>query len=131
MSFRHGKSGSAKVAAEVLKVLQWSVKDAADLEESSNTASNGKKQWTAGFNGLDWTIEAQWEATKGPFDVPVLVPGTEISTLFLGVNGSVNGYAMPTAIVESADITMATKNVIKWSISGHSQGDFTRPSDTA
>ncbi len=129
MAFRHGKNGSAKIGTTVLKILSWSAEDTSELEISTNTTSSGHNERTAGCDGLAFTIEAQWDATTGPIDATiVLIPGTEITSLFLGVGGSsTNGYTAATAIIEKLSSKMAVKNVVTWTVSGYAQGAFTRP----
>lgn len=131
MSYRHGKGGSAQVGATVLDILSWAVEDQVDLEESGSTASAGHKSRTPGFDGLQFTMEAQWNAANGPFNTSegTLIPGTFLSNMTLSVNGTVSGsgYGMASAIIEKASIKMVVKNVITWSITGFSDGPFTRP----
>lgn len=135
MSYRHGKGGACTVGATVLDVLSWAVDDQVDLEESGSTTSGGHKSRTPGFDGLQFTIEAQWNAANGPFNAGegTLAPGTFLTNMSLSTNGTVGGatnsYAIPSAIIEKATIKMAVKNVIAWTITGFSDGPFTRPSN--
>jgi len=130
MAFRHGKLGALLAGSFACKILSWAVEDAVDLDDSTNTSSGGHKERTAGCDGIDFTIEAQWDAAAGPYNAtgPNMTPGSILSTVNMSVDGTTtNAYNCASTIIEKASIKMVVKNTITWTITGHSQGAFTRP----
>jgi hypothetical protein len=133
MAFRHGKNGNATVGAgpTTLKITGWSADDQNDLADSSNTTGGGFKEYTAGLDGCDWSIDAQVETTKVPYDATggALVPGTELTNLklYVGAPTATPNFHFPVAIVEKCSIKSVVNGVITYTVTGKNQGTFTRP----
>lgn len=128
--YNHGKDGQAQVGSSptTLKVTGWNVDDDNDLADSTNTGGGGFREYTAGTDGCDWSIDAQWKDTNQPFSAPAMIPGTELTNLKLLTATGGKFYLFPIAIVKKASIKSVVNGVITWALSGHNQGTFTRPS---
>ncbi len=128
MAFLAGKSGKVTAAGgATVNVKSWKAKFVKDELDTTNTGSSGKREFQAGLQHIEFTIEAEWDASVNPFSAtPFNVDSVDTLAISLFTDGAgTANLIMPTAFVSSVDIDAPVDGIIKYTITGKSSGSYT------
>lgn len=146
-SFRSGKAGRITIDGTALALSSWSVSengqdlDTTNFENwtnaygSTGTTPDGVDQgrsFTTGLIGTEtakFDISGYWDAANPPFeDPPSLYVSDDGGPLLLYINRTdATCYTFPVIRITQSKIDVSPDKIVTFSISGESQGPYTRP----
>lgn len=131
--FRSGKTGRTKVGSQTLTHKQWSTRYHGVRLGVENFESNGWNEGLIGFRGLDWTLGANWDATKNPLDDPPgLYPRDNGTSMQLYTSTSDDkSWSIPFWLCEESTISVDATGLVTFDAKGQSQGEVTPPTGSS
>ena len=132
-TFRAGKSSRAQSNSQNMYANDYSLTYRAEDLDTTHFESSGYETGIIGIKGLDWTLNADWDAGANPLDDPPgIYPRDDGTQLKIYTNVSDNkAFVMATFRCFSSQITSSAKGKVSFSASGKSQGSFTVPTGSS
>ena len=127
--FRAGYAGSCSVDGSEFAMQEWSTTwRGADLD-TTNFESNGYEEGLIGVQGVDWTVNGDWDASQNPLeDPPGLYPRVAGEAMILTTNTTdAQNWDFPQFRVHSSQLSVRTSGKVSINASGKNNGTFTPP----
>lgn len=117
-----GMGGSVEVSSATYPVGEWSANVTNDVQDVTDTGSNGWVARLAGVSSCEVTFRAFWGSATGSL-AAAFSPGTVVAlTLNIGTSGiAVTG----SFVVSSATITNGAKTPVEFQCTAQSNGEVT------
>lgn len=134
VSGHEGKTGRSFIDGNEYCNTQYSVKEVAEEEETTNSCSAGHNEYEYGNTHLEGSVEADWDVGVNPFsDTPVLRAGQEYD--FKAYVHSLPGVGLangPNWImnmkVNNVEVMVKSKGVVTVKFDYKSTGPYSYPS---
>jgi hypothetical protein len=125
MAFYHGKAGKVTMGSgpTTMKVKSWKAKVHKDEADVTNTTSAGFREFQVGLKHVEFTIEAEWDATLHPFATPIDIQTIDSLTVNLyTASTDTNPVVSGSGVIFDCDIDLSVENVVKYTITGKTTG---------
>jgi hypothetical protein len=106
-----GKAIALTIGATPYPITAHNISNTCELQEDSNSKSNGRTAWVAGFTHTTGSVEAYYDPADNP--IPSLKPG-DTATLILAFDGTEN-QTIP-VIVESLEFSSPVKGKVTFTV---------------
>ena len=112
-----GKSGKFLIGAVEYPITGWTMSNTCEALEDSNTKSNGREEYVAGFTVATGSLTAYYDSSDNP--IPTLDPSSTATGIF-NLDGT-KTITVP-LLVTSMDFDMPVKGKVTFTVNFTSTG---------
>jgi hypothetical protein len=120
-TFAHGMNSKIIANGVAFCITKFEFERKQDKHDVTTTCNNGKRQYQAGLQGVDFNGEAKLDLSETPYTV--LPTGSAVSITWSSDGTTVN-FSSAKCVIESAKVTSMVSDVITWTFSGSAGSDF-------
>jgi hypothetical protein len=126
-----GRKLAAKAGTTVICVTAWNLNPSNDVQEMTNSCSNGAKEYDAGLDGGDGSATLVWDAENNLFEgTDAIKPGVKLSLTLSLEAGSTEGDFVVPAIITGTPIAVGVGGRVEVTANFNINGVLTWPTGT-
>ncbi len=128
-TFKAGKNSRAQISGIDMNLNSYGVTHKGEYLPTNNFECNGFNQGLIGFEGLDWSLDGDWDGTQdSATDPPGLYVREDGLLMSIYLNKvTADHYGMPVWLCYQGDHKSTATGKVEFGARGHSQADFTVP----
>ena len=123
-----GRKLAAKAGTTVICITAWNLNPSNDVQEVTNSCSDGSKEYDAGLDGGDGSATLVWDVATNPFEgTDAIKPGVKISmTLTLEAGSTAGDFVVP-AIITGTPVAVGVGGRVEVTCNFNINGALTYP----